>query len=176
MDTQIEHILNRPTTSETPIMSQIKKWKKSFITALITFTLNTWNDRCQTVHGETPTTSHPEYIAHLHQSIRIEYDLHDQTQHTIMEPHFHLTLQKILKKPLRYLKFWLQRLQATKTRLNLLTEAKDKISTLQAECIYVDVERVLSLSNRDLSRWITSTSSQESQGQTVLEQHFILLR
>ena len=171
-DCQVEYLTLRNTPESIPVSHLGQKWARQTITALVTFSLSMWNDRCSTIHGRDTQPSSLEDIAHVHRSIRLLYVDHVRRQDPFMADHFRTPLKSVLRMSLRQMKHWLIRVETSRIRQRLRREAFAKIATLQAERHFVNVDRVLELPNRDLSRWIKNKFVPEPQTQTVLEQFF----
>ena len=77
-----------------------KAWRKKVITALVTFTLDIWNDRNAVYHGSFLDSSKQELIAHVHHSVRREYALHASDTETFMEVHLSKPLEETLQRSL----------------------------------------------------------------------------
>ena len=77
-----------------------KAWRKKIIHAFVTFTLSNQNDRNAIYHGTFLDNSRNELIAHVHESVRIEYNLHASDTEPFMDVHFQLSLQVTLNRPL----------------------------------------------------------------------------
>ena len=166
---QLEYIQSLPPNPRIPIKQVLFKWKKKVIHALVTFTLAIWNDRNSVLHGTPLQNSHLELIAHVHQAVKSEYSLQEQSKDSFMAPHFTTSCAARLKTSLRSMRLWLKRVEASKQRQQLRLDALAKIKDLQSSRHFVDSDRVLALSNVALARWIRSTYVPSSVRQTTLD-------
>ena len=64
-----------------------------------------------------------------------------------------MSLDETLKRPLSAMRTWLKRVEGNRKRQSLQA-AKTKIAQIHNARQYVDANAILSLSNRNLSKWI----------------------
>ena len=69
---QLEHFRRTHNGEKATPETKWKGWRKNDTKALVEYTLATWNDRNAVYHGVSLDQSHPELIAHVHQSITLE--------------------------------------------------------------------------------------------------------
>ena len=145
------------------------QWKRKLVTALVEFTLAIWNDRNAVVHGSSVSHSRYQLIAHIHASIDKEYKTHSDHFDPFMAPHFKIPKEERLKSSLRTLRTWLQRVEASRVRQRLLHEAKKKLREILL-VQHIDSDSILSLSNRDLSKWIQRKFVASASSQSTIHQ------
>ena len=148
-----------------------RRWKKKFVTAIVEFTLAIWNDRNSVVHGSSVSHSRYQFIAHVHASVHKEYKHQCNDPDPFMDPHFQISMEERLKSSLRTLQNWLQRVEASRVRQRLLQEATNKIDKI-LQVQHIDKESILSLSNRDLSKWIQHKFVPTDTSQRTIHQFF----
>ena len=148
-----------------------RRWKKRCVTAIVEFTIAIWNDRNSVVHGSSVSHSRYQRIAHVHASVHKEYQHHFDDHDPFMDPHFQIPMEERLKSSLCTLQTWLQRVAASRVRQRLLQEAKNKIDDI-LHVQYIDRERILSMPNRDLSRWIKRKFVPSETSQRTIHQFF----
>jgi hypothetical protein len=162
---------NHRTNKASPTI-RWKAWRKKVIHAFVTFTLSTWNDRNAIYHGTFLDNSRLELIAHIHESVRLEYIRHTTDTESFMDVHFNLSLQETLQRSLSAMRTWLKRVECSRRRQSLLQAAKTKIAQIHHDRHYVDANAILSLSNRNLSKWIHREFLPSSENQTTIERFF----
>ena len=145
-------------------------WKKRIVTALVEFTLAVWNDRNSVVHGSSVSHSRYQLTALVHASVQKEYQQHFDDHDPFMDPHFQISKEDRLRSSLRTLRAWLQRVEASRVRQRLIKAAKKIEDILLVQ--HVDSDSILSLSNRDLSRWIQRKFVSSATSQRTIHQFF----
>ena len=73
-----------------------------------------------------------------------------------LAPHFDTPLREKFHEPLKVLRYWLKRgVEKSRTRQALIKEATtNKIAVLRSDGHFVDIIRILRLSNKLLKQWI----------------------
>ena len=149
-----------------------KAWRKKAIVAVVSFTLTVWNDRNAIYHGKFLDNSRQELIAHVHQSVRNEYEQHEFDTEPFMDVHFHKPLDETLQRSLTSMRTWLKRVEGSRRRQSLMQDAKKKIAQIHATRQYVDAEAILRLSNNKLNKWIHASFQPATEAQTTIDRFF----
>ena len=131
---------------------------------IVTFTLDIWNDPNAVYHGTFLDQSKQVLIAHVHHSVRREYALHASDTEPFMVVHFHKPLDETLQRSLLSMRNWLERAEGSRRTQS----AKTKIAQIDVKRQYVDATAIMSLSSRNLRKWIHKPFQPSVDSQTTL--------
>ena len=104
-----------------------------------------------------------------------EYNTQSHEQDIIMEAYFVMPCSDRLRQTLKHMQQWLKQVEAGRTRQSIVKEATAKIRQLQGEGQFVETDSILTMSNREMSQWISRKFRPSADTKKTLH-HFFLPR